>query len=467
MTDYGSYSTAVSPSKGKSLAIFSVRSILLFFAWLCMWQGWHVGGSIFQLNFLWEFIPGLNLFLHENILLITFLLLILERILSGDFTLVRSYFSGPMILIGIALIISWSMGMYMRQEFILVYEAHESILIPISFFILINVFRDPSDRKRLLVFFFFATIMKAADSIWIGFFSKDEQKGWGTVLFWRDGFLLCMGVVATFIMAQYRGRTYRWLRNLMFLSGPLIMYGLIISYRRTFILALAVSVFAMFFTVGRGKRKKQIWLFITFLIGTAVCILITDPIGMIGRLFGAMLMPTEEGSSYIRLMEYPNILQNIYHHPIFGIPIGTQWFQYYRMPIFANYTTLGCHNSYLYWPLRTGILGSFAFLWFLARTWKAILINIRIQKTEEDFLMNQLLLHCMIVYNFACFLGLMYADAMNIMTAFILVMIQLQMTHASGLISYRKVNFWQTILQKKIVSRKPVMLVTSSVEAIT
>ena len=59
------------------------------------------------------------------------------------------------------------------------------------------------------------------------------------------------------------------------------------------------------------------------------------------------------------------------------------------------------------------------------------------------------------------------ADAMNIMTAFILVMIQLQMTHASGLISYRKVNFWQTILQKKIVSRKPVMLVTSSVEAIT
>ena len=157
-------------------------------------------------------------------------------------------------------------------------------------------------------------------------------------------------------------------------------------------------------------------------------------------------------------MEYPNILLNIYHHPFFGVPLGTQWFQYYRMPIFANYTTLGCHNSYLYWPLRTGIIGSAAFLWFLARTWKAIIINIRIQKTEEDFLINQFMLHCMIVYNFSCFFGLMYADAMNIMTGFILVLIQLQMTHLSGLVSYRKVSLWKTLIQKKLVYRDPVRI---------
>ena len=145
---------------------------------------------------------------------------------------------------------------------------------------------------------------------------------------------------------------------------------------------------------------------------------------------------------------------NIYHNPIFGVPIGTQWYQYYRMPVYANYTTLGCHNSYLYWPLRTGIMGSIAFLWFLARTWKAIIINIRTQKTEEDFFMNQFLIHGMIIYNFSCFFGLMYADAMNMMTGYILVLVQLQMKHQSGMISYKNVDFLRTFFAKKLLPRK-------------
>jgi O-antigen ligase len=249
----------------------------------------------------------------------------------------------------------------------------------------------------------------------------------------------------------------------MFISGPVLMFGLIISFRRTFIIGLFFSVGLMFFSVGKGRVKRQFWLFLLSIIGLVVFVLISDPLGIIGRLFGALIMPTEEGSAYIRLMEYPNILMNIYHHPIFGIPIGTPWFQYYRMPIFANYTQFGCHNSYLYWPLRTGIIGTVAFFWFLGRTWKAILINLRTEKTEEDFLMNQLLLHSMIIYNFSCFFGLMYADAMNIMTGYLLVMVQLQMTHQSGLISYRKVRIWKTFKSKKLIFRKPVMPINLSI----
>lgn len=430
-----------------------------------MWQGWAVWGSIFQLNFLIN-ISQTGLLLHEIILVLLFVLFLIERILSDDFRLSRSYFSGPMLLMGFALVFSWTYGMIIRQQFTIVYEAHESILIVLSFFVIVNIFRDPSERKVLLILFLTATIMKAADSTWVKFFSDDPKKGWGTVMFWRDGFLLCMGVVAILILVQYKGNTFKWLKKLMLFSTPLLMYGLIVSFRRTFILALIISAIAMIFTVGKGRRKRQIWIFFSLIFGMIIFILLTDPVGFVGRLVGALVMPTEEGSSYIRLMEYPNILQNIYHNPIFGVPIGTQWFQYYRMPMFANYTTLGCHNSYLYWPLRTGIIGSFAFLWFLARTWKAILINWRLQKTEEDFLMNQLLIHCMMVYNFACFLGLMYADAMNIMTAFILVMIQLQMRHQTGLVSYRKVNFWKTIRNKKLILREPIPLLTGKIALI-
>lgn len=443
--------------------MLSLRYLLYLFSWLCMWQGWHVSGSIFQLDSIGWIIPGL--YMHESFLVYTIALLFIERILSGDFYFARSYFSGPILLTGFALVFSWIYGMYLRQEFTYVYEAHESILIVLSFFVVINIFRNPEERKVLLVLFFLATIMKAADSTWIKFFSTDDQKGWGTLLFWRDGFLLAMGISGTLILAHYRGKELRWLRKLMLWISPFIMYGLIISFRRTFIIALLVSAVAMIVTIGRGRRKKQFGLLLFMIFGALVFVLVTDPIGIIARLVGGVFQPKEEGSSYIRLMEYPNILQNIYHHPIFGVPIGTQWFQYYRMPMFANFTTFGCHNTYLYWPLRTGLIGSFAFLWFLARTWKAIIINIVVQKTEEDFLINQFLLHCMIVYNFASFLGLMYADAMGIMTAFILVMLQLQIMHTSGVVSYKNINLLQTVLQRKLVVRKKDKLIRRPIMA--
>ena len=454
MNDYAIIETPEMMDTPRRRAFFSMRYVLYFFSWLCMWQGWHVSGSIFQLNFVADLLPS-PLYLHELFLALTLVLLLIERTINGDLTFSRSYFSGPILLMGFALVFSWVQGMIIRQEFIYVYEAHESILIIISFYIILNIFRSKEERKVLLILFFFATIMKSADSTWIKFFSTSPEKGWGTVLFWRDGFLLCMGIVIVLIIIQYRGKQFRWLKMVMIWFSPLIMYGLIVSYRRTFFIALFVSAVTMFITVGKGRRKKHAWVFLGLLVGTVIFVLATDPVGIIARTIGGIFQPQEEGSSYIRLMEYPNILQNIYHNPIFGVPIGTQWFQYYKMPIFANYTTLGCHNTYLYWPLRTGIIGSFAFLWLLLRIWKSLIINVAIQRTEEDFLMNQVLIHSIIVYNIASFFGLMYADAMSIMTSFILIMIQLQMKHESGIINYKDVNTWRTWQRKEIIFRKP------------
>lgn len=435
-------------------------------AWLCLWQGWLVSGSIFQFNFLLELTKGTPILIHETIFLLTAIFLIIERYLCDDYELQRSYFSGPMLLMTFALVLSWTRGMIIRQQFVVIYEAHESLLIPISFFVFVNIFRDPKERKVMLTMFFLAAIMKAADSTWIKFFSDDVQKSWGTLLFWRDGFILAIGIAGTLTLANYRGKVYEKLRTTMYIALPLMMYGLIVSFRRTFILGLFASVIAMFFTVGRGRVKRHAYLFLGFLLVIVITVLATDPVGMMARLVGALISPTEEGSSYIRLMEYPNVLANIYHNPIFGVALGTQWFQYYKMPMFANYTTLGCHNSYLYWPLRTGIIGSVAFLWFLCRIWKSILINWRTQKSEEDFLMNQILIHSMVIYNFGCFFGLMYADAMNIMTGFIMVMVQLQMKHQTGLTTYRRVKFLQTLITKQLVFRAPNQL-TKPVERST
>jgi hypothetical protein len=439
-------------SRHHQRAVFSIRSLIYFFTWLCLWQGWQGSTSVFQLNFL---IPVEGLMgLHELFLMIVLILMLLERSLMRDFTFARSYFSAPILLMAFALVLSWIRGMAILQEFRPVYEMHESILIPISFFIFLNAFRSPRERGVLLVMFLFAAIMKSADSIWIKYFVVSEKSSWGSVLFWRDGFILAMGVVSMFLLIHYRGKKYRWLRKVMYFGGPFILYGLLASFRRTAIISVLVSIFVMFFTIGRGRIRKHTWMLLAFLFGLAVFILFIDPIGIITRFVGGIMMPSEEGSAYIRLMEYPNIIMNIYHNPLFGVPIPIFWHQYYQMPLFANYTSLGTHNTYLYFQLRTGIIGSVAFFWFLGRAWKAVLINLRIQRTEEDFLFNQMLLFCFVVYNVSCFSGAMVVDAMNIMTGFVLVFLQLQIKHSSELISYKDVRFWQTVIQKKLVFKK-------------
>ncbi|MDP4220692.1 MAG: hypothetical protein Q8896_09660, partial [Bacteroidota bacterium] len=160
MNNYAIIETPEMMEPAKRRAIFSMRYLLYFFSWLCMWQGWHVGGSIFQMNFIGALLPPLPFYLHEVILILTFALLVMERIVSGDMTFARSYFSGPILLMGFALVLSWTQGMFIRQEFTVVYEAHESILIVISFYIIVNIFRSAEERKLLFVLFFFAAIMK-------------------------------------------------------------------------------------------------------------------------------------------------------------------------------------------------------------------------------------------------------------------------------------------------------------------
>ena len=429
-------------------AIFSIRTILLFFCWLCMWQGWSVDGSIFQMDFLTELVTGP--YLHETVLILAFIFLVIERIFTQDFTFKRSYYAAPMAVLGLALFISWARGSFIRQEVTIVYEAHESIQMVIAYFIMVNIFRTEEDRKLIVPMLLFATIMKALDGISVKVAGIDGMAGWGVLLLWRDGFLLALGITGTMLLIHYKGLEYKWLRTTMLCAIPLLFYTLIISYRRTFFLALLVSAFAMLLTVGTGRRKQHVKLLLYLFLALGVFILFTDPLGFMARLFG-VLQPTEEGSAYIRLLEYPNVLRNIEDNPIWGTAIGTQWHQYYRMPLFANFTTLGCHNTYLYWPLRAGILGTIGFLWLLGRIWKSLLINWRLRKTEEDFLITQISIHIMIIYNVASFFGLMYSDAMTSMTGIFLALFQLQITKTSGLTSYSKVSLFRTLKAGTIV----------------
>jgi hypothetical protein len=313
--------------------MMALRFLKYFFIWLQLWQDSSVYGSIFQFQELFGDLSPFRPF--EVILACNLLVLIIERTLTGDLTIKRSYFWPPLILLGVVFFLSWLRGMVIRQEFAIVFEVHEAFLLPFEFFIFRNLLREPKEWRVVLLLLILATIAKSADGVYIYFFTVSDKKGWGVLQNWRDGFLLGMGVISLVHLLHYKGTVLRWLKKTMIILSPMIFFSLITSYRRTFFVAIIISLLLMFLTIGKGNRKKHLVLFFSLIFVLFMVIVLTDPIGFITRMF-AVVNPKEEGSAYIRLMEFPNVLRNILENPILGTPIGTQWHQYFRMPLLAN-----------------------------------------------------------------------------------------------------------------------------------
>jgi hypothetical protein len=430
--------------KKKSIATFSITTIKYVLVWLLIWQDNSVSGSPLQVvEQFREYIYPIHPF--EFLLGLCFLILLIERLITDDFTVKRSYFYGPLILIGLALFISWARGAWIRQEVAFVYEVHEAFLTPFEFFIFLNLFRDPKEWRVIILLLITASLAKSLDGIGIYFFAPDENKSWGTLLLWRDGYLLAIGISSIVLLLHYKGVALQWLKRVMICSAPIILMALITSYRRTFFIAILINVIVMFLLVGKGNRMNHLVIFFSLILSLFVVILFTDPIGFLTRIISGVINPKEEGSAYIRLMELPNVLLNIYHNPIFGTAIGTQWHQYIRMPLFANFTTLGTHNSYLYWPLRAGILGTIGFWWMIVRMWKCILIQLRFSISKEDIFFSQISFLMLVTYMVGSFFGLMYGDVVTIIIALHLTSLQLYIEERFNTHTYTNVRLVQSL----------------------
>jgi O-antigen ligase len=452
-TPVGIALTPFNPDHSKSF-LFSLRMIKYFLCWMVLWQGRMVGGSIFQLTEWGIDLPGL---MTSEIVAATLALVVLfERSVTRDFSIRRSYFNGPMLLIVVAFFISWLRGCYLTQRFAPVLEAHEAFSWPFSFWLICNAFRDREDREVLWKLLLLSAITKSVEGVDIYFFSGDPKKSWGVVQMWRDGTLLGLGAIAVMLLLQYRGTALATMKKIMLWAIPVLGFTFVMSYRRTFFVSTLACACAMLFTLPREKRRRHIAIVGGFLAVLVGFTMVTNPLAVLGRLTG-IIEPSGEGSAYIRLMEIPNVLQNIAHHPFFGVPVGTTWKTYYRMPISAVYTTLGTHDTYLYWPLRAGILGTVAFFWLLGRMWKTALVNYALRTSEEDFFFGQLSIQIIILFQVACFFGLLYGDAMSTLMAVIITAMQLQAKHVSGRSSYKDVDLWKTVRSRELVFKERVL----------
>jgi O-antigen ligase len=422
--------------------------------WLMLWQDTMVGGSIFQI----ESWGNMNLPLRsdEIMVFLLFVVILIERSVTRDFTLRRSNYTGPFLLMASFLFVGWLRGCIIHERAAFVMEAHDLFAWPVCFFIVSNAFRDPEEGSLLFKIMLIAVIPKCADGVWIWFFSSDPSKHWGVIQMWRDGYLVSVAIIGTLLFIHYRGRELRTLKRVMLIAFPLIIVILIISYRRTATLSAVCSAFALFVTLPKKYRMRHVAVVGGMLFIFILFVFVTDPIEFLAR-FSGVVSPKGEGSAYIRLMEWPNVIENIRRNPIFGLPVGVPWITYYRMPLSSVYTTLGSHNTYLFWTLRGGIFGAVTFLWLFGILWKQVLLSYRLRKTEEDFYFGQLAIQMLIMYHISCFFGLMYGDDMPAFMAVVLTACQLQSRRIIGRDSLKEVAFWKTYMTGKLTFKQPII----------
>ena len=449
-----SESVTTLPAVRHERIVFSIRKVKYVLCWLMLWQEGMVSGSLLQIRTYITFPNYITTVEIAGALL--FLTMLIEHSLTRDFTVRRSYFSGPLILIALSFFMSWCRGSFMKQHVAFILEFHEAFELPLLFLLISQAFRDEQDREVLWKILFFAIIAKACDGTYIYFFSARPERYWGVVQSWRDGYLLGIGCIGFLLLLQYHGNALKQIKWWMLVTSPVLALTFVMSFRRTFFVGTFICMMVMFFTLPRDKRKLHFVLVVCVILGFLLTVVLTNPIEVATRLTG-IVAPQNEGSAYIRLMELPNVLENIKRNPIFGVPVGIPWIAYYRMPRSAVYTTLGTHNAYLYWPLRAGIAGAIAFAWLVCKFWKTAIINYRLRRSEEDFLVGQWGIQILVMYQIACFFGLMYGDMMSAMLAVILTVFQLQTKHITGRSNLRDVAFWQTMRTGSLIHTQPLL----------
>ena len=341
----------------------------------------------------------------------------------------------------------------MDQHFAFVLEVHDLPEWPIVFLMFNNAFREPEDGPLLFRLLFFTMFPKVFESLW-NVLHPTITTSWGVVQSWRDGYLLDVAIIGALVMMHYRGTKLRKLKWFLYVAFPLAEVILVLGFRRAATVASICAALAMLVTLPRGRRLRQGWVILSLLAGFVLFALVTNPIAVAARFWGA-LHPSVEGSAYIRLMELPNVLLNIWHHPLFGVPFGIPWKTYYRMPVSAVYTTLGTHTSYLYWPLRMGIFGIILFIWIYGSMCKAAILNFRFRRNEEDFFFGQLSIQMMVAYFASSFFGLLYSDGLVLVLSLMMIAFQHQSEMILGTSNLRSIAFWRSFRSGHVIYKVP------------
>lgn len=174
-------------------------------------------------------------------------------------------------------------------------------------------------------------------------------------------------------------------------SGPVVFVSLLLSFRRSFWVALLLGLLLVGLAAA-GRRSRPFVALGLLAVGLAFWAVVSaggatdssNPIIDRAQSLSPSRLEATSGDRY-RLEEQKNVIAEVKAHPITGLGLGIPWTQRYAVseshPGGRYYT----HVTPLWYWLKLGVLGTVAYLWIAA---SAILVAYRRFRTSQDRLVQ-------------------------------------------------------------------------------
>ena len=301
----------------------------------------------------------------EVLIFVLLLCAVIRRIVAQDYSLTPSRMTTPVLTMGLLLfLIPWLRMVAGGAGLRIPFEANFIPFMVLMYFVWRLVFH-PSDVRLIAWMILIATLYKCVEGLLI--FSLNTAV-WGALTGWRDGMLLALGVsgaLIAFVIKPDRDDWYRRFRKAILLAAPLIAIVFVLAMRRSYFLALALSL-PFIFARLRPRERKGLVTALVILSPLLVAGAATFGFDALSMRLGSISTPTEEGSAAWRLLEFYNVIQMIGMKPVFGWPLGVEFINVTGIDL-PEINSLMPHNSYLYALLRGGVIGLVAWIWVLTR----------------------------------------------------------------------------------------------------
>jgi O-antigen ligase len=175
--------------------------------------------------------------------------------------------------------------------------------------------------------------------------------------------LILIAILALFGAALARAKPPRW----MYLSSPLLLACLLLSYRRSFWVALVVGL-ALVLVLGSSPAGRRAFAGALALVAVAIWLLgsinFQSQLPIVKR--AASLEPSKLEANLedrYRLDERANVLGEISQHPISGLGMLVPWAATVRpLPVEHEEGRQYVHFAALWFWLKLGVLGLFAYI---------------------------------------------------------------------------------------------------------
>jgi len=251
------------------------------------------------------------------------------------------------------------------------------VLVP---FLAVNVIRDTRALRLFIAIAAGLAVFKGASGLYAAFGGIGEAVESETISYLNPvpNLIMLMFVLGVVAARIRRVEVPGW----MLAGAPIAFLALVVSYRRSFWIAAALTLIVVIIIASRRRGRAVL------AIGSVSLALAVVGVVAVGSSDNQQASPLVEraqtlspsgfgsnrGDRY-RIDERRNVIQNLREHPLTGVGLGVNWAVHY--PLAESHDRRYAHVAFLWFWLAFGPLGPLAYvtllamaLWTAARIWR-------------------------------------------------------------------------------------------------